>query len=32
LIGASIFGGPLGLGLGALLWAIARRTLVDAGR
>jgi hypothetical protein len=32
LIGAIIFGGPLGLGLGALLWAIARRTLVDARR
>lgn len=32
LIGAMIFGGPLGLGLGALAWAIARRTLVHAGR
>ena len=30
LIGATIFGGPPGLGLGALIWAIARRTLVDA--
>ena len=30
LIGATIFGGPLGLGVGALGWAIARRTLVDA--
>ena len=28
LIGAIIFGGALGLGLGTLLWAIARRTLV----
>jgi hypothetical protein len=28
LIGAMIFGGPLGLAVGALLWAIARRTLV----
>jgi len=28
LIGAMIFGGPLGLGLGALIWSIARRTLV----
>jgi hypothetical protein len=32
LIGAIIFGGPIGLGLGALLWAIARRTLGHAGR
>jgi hypothetical protein len=32
LIGAMIFGGPLGLGLGALAWAIARRTLVRTGR
>jgi hypothetical protein len=32
LIGAMIFGGPLGLGLGALAWAIARRTLVHGGR
>ena len=29
LIGAIIFGGPVGLAVGALLWAIARRTLVD---
>jgi hypothetical protein len=29
LIGSIIFGGPLGLALGALLWALARRTLVD---
>lgn len=28
LIGSLIFGGPVGLGVGALLWAIARRTLV----
>jgi len=32
LIGAVIFGGPLGLGLGALVWAIARRTLVPPAR
>jgi hypothetical protein len=32
LIGAIIFGGPVGLAVGALLWAIARRTLVDARR
>jgi hypothetical protein len=32
LIGAMIFGGPLGLGLGALAWALARRTLVHSGR
>jgi hypothetical protein len=32
LIGATIFGGPAGLAVGALLWAIARRTLVDARR
>jgi hypothetical protein len=32
LVGSLIFGGPLGLGLGALLWAIARRTLVQPGR
>jgi len=32
LIGAAFFGGPLGLGLGALLWAIARRTLADGRR
>jgi hypothetical protein len=28
LIGSIIFGGPVGLALGALLWTIARRTLV----
>lgn len=28
LIGSLIFGGPLGLAVGALVWAIARRTLV----
>jgi hypothetical protein len=28
LIGAIIFGGPVGLAVGALLWSIARRTLV----
>jgi hypothetical protein len=32
LIGATIFGGPVGLAVGALLWAVARRTLVDARR
>jgi hypothetical protein len=32
LVGSLIFGGPLGLGLGALLWAVARRTLVQSGR
>jgi hypothetical protein len=32
LIGATIFGGPAGLAVGALLWAVARRTLVDARR
>jgi hypothetical protein len=32
LIGAIIFGGPVGLAVGALLWAVARRTLVDARR
>jgi hypothetical protein len=32
LIGAAIFGGPVGLAVGALLWAVARRTLVDARR
>jgi hypothetical protein len=32
LIGSIIFGGPLGFGAGALVWAIARRTLVHAGR
>jgi hypothetical protein len=29
VIGAMIFGGPVGLGVGAGLWWIARRTLVD---
>src|SRR5262249_40476641 len=32
LIGAIIFGGPVGLGIGALVWWIARRTLVHDGR
>ena len=32
MIGATIFGGPVGLAVGALLWAVARRTLVDARR
>ena len=27
-IGAAIFGGLMGLGVGALVWAVARRTLV----
>jgi hypothetical protein len=28
LIGSAILGGPIGLGVGAVVWAIARRTLV----
>jgi len=32
VIGSMIFGGPLGAGLGALVWTIARRTLVHATR
>jgi hypothetical protein len=32
LVGSMIFGGPLGAGLGALVWTIARRTLVHAPR
>lgn len=32
LIGSVIFGGPIGLALGSLLWTIARRTLVHDGR
>jgi len=32
LIGSIIFGGPLGVGLGVLVWTIARRTLVHATR
>ena len=32
LIGSLILGGPIGLGVGALVWAIARRTLVSERR
>jgi hypothetical protein len=32
IVGATIFGGPVGLAVGALVWAIARRTLVGARR